>query len=156
MDAYGLFIALVLYWKRILLVLVAIGCLIWLVSCASLQPKPTPEPTPTPSGPCYAPKETPDFEYKGVPTLPPQYLDQIIAIRDAVGGCNKQNPYAKIEDMARRLRDSGLCAAAKDEEVVIQRSDKLYDAYYVVTIPTGCFATKDRMYKGTLSFGEVK
>lgn len=124
-------------------------------------PAPTPPPTtttttlaPTPDPLCFAPVPGPAGDYVPAVWRAPEHLETLIALRDAVGGCSPADPFGKLLNTQLRLqRDYHLCVGIHEgEALLIQESDGLYGQYYAVTMPTGCFATRDRMFKGVLAW----
>lgn len=124
-----------------------------LLGCPS-QPPPPPAPTPELCLDGFAPVSGPDGDYVPAVWRAPEHLETLIALRDLVGGCSPTDPYGKLENTALRLRrDYGLCVGIHEgEALLIQESDGLFGQYYVVNMRTGCFATRDRMFKGVLAF----
>jgi hypothetical protein len=143
-------------------------CVATLLGCPPTPPEPPPTPPPSTTTTTtttttlpedsicldnLAPTEGPAGNYVPAVWRPPTHLETLIEIRDTVGGCDPDSPYEKIANVALRLRrDYDLCAVWKEEGVLVQAADGLFEEYYPVTIPTGCFATRDRMYKGVLAW----
>lgn len=125
-------------------------------------PRPTPTPTPPPPTTttttmpslCYAPVPGKDGDYVPAIWRESEHLETVIALRDEVGGCSPDDPYAKLLNTALRLRrDYKLCVGIHEgEALLIEGSDNLYEQIYAVNMRTGCFATRDRMYKGVLAW----
>lgn len=139
--------------------------LLGLTSGCPNPPPPSPPPVttttttvPSPDDPCVdlvAPLPGPLGDYAPAVWRAPEHLEDLIDLRDTVGGCDPDDPYGKLENTSLRLRrDYGLCSVWKEETLLIQRSDDpyLFEEYYAVNLRTGCFATRDRMYKGVLAW----
>jgi len=133
-----------------------------LLGCPSQPPPPTPPPPPPPTtstttattvpAECFAPLPGPAGDYVGVATLPPEHLSAILEARDWIGRytCWKDSPDTPLFRMAAELRDMDLCAVKSEDRVIIQRSDGDYEEWHLVRYDTGCWASAERAYKGTL------
>ncbi len=140
----------------------------------SPTPNPSPNPSPTATALCFAPIPIPSVgDYIYLDTSTPKWLENIVSAEDLLGhdkcwGIGQESEG--LETLAKALRDTGLCASANEDRVLVLRKtavdvERLIDAtgvwpedtagleaeeYHAIRYADDCRGWADVPYKGVL------
>lgn len=128
-----------------------------LLGCPAQPPAP-PVTTTTTLAPapelCFAPVPSSAGDYVGVEPRTTELLATVLLIRDEIGryDCWPDYEDVPLEMAASGFRRAGMCAIKEGDRVIVQRTDGFYEEWHLIRYDTGCWASAERAYKGTLAF----